>query len=285
MHKNAGSIPVNKFGDESGAGISIERIAFKDLPDLGEWEQPERHDRHAFFLLETGTVNLEIDFQEYKINAPAIIYMHPDQVHRIIAFKNITVSTLAIDNESVNSEYLKLLEDILPAVPMPLTQQTFVLLAEVASLCTNFAERKKDKLYQTLLENQCNTLVGLVISLYLDRQISTGKLSRSELITKAFREALAIHFTSLKRPADYAEKLHLSTSYLNECVRNTTGQPVTYHIQQRIILEAKRLLYHSALSLKEIAGTLGYDDYAYFSRLFAKVTDMSPLSFRRKNLD
>jgi AraC family transcriptional activator of pobA len=285
MHKNAGSIPVNKFGDDSGAGISIERIAFENLPDLGEWEQPERHDRHAFFLIETGTVTLEIDFQKYSIIAPSIIYMHPDQVHRIIAFENISVSTLAMNSESLNPEFLKLLEEITPTVPMPLNRETFVLLAETASLCTKFAERKKDQLYQTLLKSQCNTLIGLIISPYLEPRVPAEKLSRTELVNKAFRESLALHFTRLKRPADYAEKLHLSSPYLNECVKNTTGQSVGYHIQQRVILEAKRLLYHSDSSLKEIAAALGYDDYAYFSRLFTKIAGLSPLSFRNKNLD
>jgi len=66
-------------------------------------------------------------------------------------------------------------------------------------------------------------------------------------------------------------------------VKSVTGQPVSWHIQQRVILEAKRLLYHSGRSLKEIAATLGYDDYPYFSRLFTKVAGMSPLTFRHKN--
>jgi len=70
---------------------------------------------------------------------------------------------------------------------------------------------------------------------------------------------------------------------LNECVKNATGHPVSYHIQQRIILEAKRLLYHSGKSVKEIATQLGYDDYPYFSRLFTKITGMSALAFRNRN--
>jgi len=50
-------------------------------------------------------------------------------------------------------------------------------------------------------------------------------------------------------------------------------------------LEAKRLLYHSDQSLKEIAAILGYDDYPYFSRLFTKVAGIAPLNFRHKNRD
>ncbi|GAB2684947.1 AraC family transcriptional regulator [Mucilaginibacter koreensis] len=283
MHKN-GAIPVNSFGDDSGAGISVERIAFDNLPELGEWEQPERHDCHTFFLLEQGSVHIEIDFQQYQIKAPSIIYMHPDQVHRIIGFAHVIVSALAMDNEYLNPEYLKLLEEITPAMPVAISPENFEMLKQAASLCIRYKEREKDTLYQSLLKDYCNGWVGIIITIYLEQLQSTDKTLRAEYVTKAFRQALALHFTRLKRPADYAEQLHLSTSYLNECVKSTTGQSVTWHIQQRVILEAKRLIHHSNQSLKEIALALGYDDYAYFSRLFTKVAGMSPVAFRLKNL-
>ena len=89
----------------------------------------------------------------------------------------------------------------------------------------------------------------------------------------------------MKSPAEYAKTLNISSAYLNECVKSTTGNSVSYYIQQRIILEAKRLLYHSGKSVKEIAVELGYDDYPYFSRLFSKVTGMTALAFRNKNHD
>jgi AraC-like DNA-binding protein len=92
-------------------------------------------------------------------------------------------------------------------------------------------------------------------------------------------------FLTAKRPTEYAQKLNISTSYLNECVKYTTGHPVSFHLQQRVILEAKRFLYYSEKSVKEIADELGYDDYPYFSRLFTKVTGMSALAFRNKNRD
>ncbi|SDD37492.1 AraC-type DNA-binding protein [Mucilaginibacter pineti] len=285
MRKNIGSIPVNKFGDEFNSGFTIERIDFEYLPYLGDWEQPERHDRHSFFLLEKGAVNMEIDFHRYEIHSPAVIYMHPDQVHRIISFEKVTVSAWAINDENLKPEYLKLLENITPASPISLNIETSALFSEAVSLCIKFAERKMDRLHHSLLKDHCNALVGLVISSHLDQSSSADKLSRLELVTKAFREILALHFIQLKRPTDYAKRLHLSTPYLNECVKNTTGHSVSYHIQQRVILEAKRLLYHSDHSLKEIAAALGYDDYPYFSRLFTKVAGMTPLAFRAKNLD
>jgi AraC-like DNA-binding protein len=230
-------------------------------------------------------VTIEIDFERYHIRSPAIIYMHPDQVHRIIGFDKVAASACAINNETLNPEYLQLLESISPAAPVYLTPETFGLLSEAVSLCIKVGGRAKDQVYFSLCKDHGNALVGLIISTLIEKNSVTDKQSRAELVTKAFREDLSHHFTRLKHPSDYAEKQHLSTAYLNECVKSTTGQPVSWHIQQRVILEAKRLLYHSDQSLKEIAAILGYDDYPYFSRLFTKVAGIAPLNFRHKNRD
>ncbi len=287
MAKRSTSIPVNTMANNFGSGIFIEKIALDEatLNSLEEAKQPHREDRHSFFLLESGTVHIEIDFQKFIINSPSVIYMHPNQVHRIIKIENMTVSSWAINNESLNPEYLKLLEDITPAKPLVLTQEMFSIISESISLCLKFSERKSDKLYHSLLKDSCNALVALVISQYLELAKSTDKSSRFELINKAFREILERDYVTSKSPTAYAQKLNISAPYLNECVKNSTGYSVSHHIQQRVILEAKRLLYHSNKSVKEITAELGYDDYPYFSRLFTKLTGMTALAFRNKNLD
>lgn len=287
MLKKIKPIPVNYFDNGYHSGISIEKLLITEenlfTPDEDS-DQTHRHDRHSFFLLERGTVQLEIDFQKYEIKAPSVIYIHPDQVHRTITL-DVTVSSWAINNENLNPEYLELLEEITPAKPLILNEETFSLISEAVSLCIKFLERKNDKLYNGLIRDSCNALVALVVSLYLDQSGSTDKLSRFEIVTKTFRKTLEHNYITAKRPTDYAQKLNISTPYLNECVKNTTGFSVSYHIQQRIILEAKRLLYHSDQSVKEIAAKLGYDDYPYFTRLFTKVTGMTAMAFRNKNLD
>jgi len=293
MRKKNGFIPVNTMADSFGAGISIERVSLKDLlnpenitsyaPEDGK--QSHRHDGHSFFLLESGSVSIEIDFQKYMIIPQSVIYIHPNQVHRTIASDDVTVSCWSVTNENLNPEYLKLLEGITPAKPIVLQQETFAMLSDAVTLFIKFAALKNDKLHHSFLKDSCNALIALAISQYLAVAKPIDKLSRFEIVYRSFRELLERHYTTAKRPADYAQKLNLSTPYLNECVKNVTGYSVSYHIQQRIILEAKRLLFHSDKSVKEIAALLGYDDYPYFSRLFTKVTGITALAFRSKNLD
>jgi len=287
IRKKSKSIPINLKANEFGEGIAIEKISFKDfgIEEIEEAKKSHREDGHSFFLLETGTVSFEIDFQKYKIKSPTVVYIHPNQVHRILAFENAISSSWSINNENLNPEYLELLEDIIPVKPLVLQKETFSIISEAVSITTKIFEQKNNKLYHFLLKDSCNALVGLVVSQCLEQAKSSDKRSRFEIINKDFNVILERNYTTTKRPTEYAQKLHLSTSYLNECVKNTTGYSVSHHIQQRVILEAKRLLSHSDKTIKEIAAELGYDDYPYFSRLFTKVTGMTALTFRNKNLD
>ncbi|HAR37126.1 MAG TPA: AraC family transcriptional regulator, partial [Porphyromonadaceae bacterium] len=72
--------------------------------------------------------------------------------------------------------------------------------------------------------------------------------------------------------------------YLYEAVKQTTGQSVSHYIHNEIVIQAKRLLFYTDRSVKEIALELGYEDYAYFTRLFTKTSKLSPTQFRKKHL-
>lgn len=285
MPKKSKSIPVNTLSEESEHGVAFGRIAVKKNRIFKEAAYAHRHDFHLFFCQEEGMTPIEIDFQQYQMEALSLVYIHPSQVHKMDSVEKGVVAGWAINNENLNPEYLKLLEEIAPAGPMIMDQETFTLISEMLSLCIKFSARKGERLYRSLLKDSCNVLVALVVSQYMGKDKAKDYSPRFAVINKAFKSGLEDNFPMLKRPAFYAQLLNISTAYLNECVKKATGQSVSYHIQQRIILEAKRLLFHSDKTVKEIAVELGYEDYPYFSRLFTKVTGMTPLAFRRENRD
>jgi AraC-like DNA-binding protein len=105
-------------------------------------------------------------------------------------------------------------------------------------------------------------------------------MSRPVQLAQDFKKLLVEHVRTLKSPSAYAAKLNVSETYLNEALKKATGLSVSYWIQQEVILEAKRLLYYSQLNVKEIAHALGYEDHAYFSRLFKKAEGVTPLAFK-----
>ncbi|GAA4448794.1 helix-turn-helix transcriptional regulator [Rurimicrobium arvi] len=282
------NIPVNSLTDGIGSGIMIDRsvISKADFVSAQQYEeatQAHRDEGHTFHFLERGALVMEIDFREHLLKAPCIVYMHPSQVHRILDFKNITVCSLAIGDDQLHTGYAALLEQLSPALPLRPGKAELAMLSDICALCLRIAADKGNRLHDALLRDSCNTLVAYIASLLSKQDRLQGNASRQTQIANSFKQLLDEHYKTLKRPAAYADMLHISVPYLNECVRHATGLSASQQIQDRIVLEAKRLLFHTGKSVKEIASELGYTDYPYFSRLFTKATGMSALTFRSKN--
>ncbi|WP_264551160.1 helix-turn-helix domain-containing protein [Flavobacterium sp. N2038] len=99
-----------------------------------------------------------------------------------------------------------------------------------------------------------------------------------------FSRLVEIHFRTKHTVADYADILGVAPKTLsNKFNRLELSQPNDI-IKDRIILEAKRLLGYSSLSVKEIAYQLGYEDPAYFNRLFTNKVGDTPSNFKKKYL-
>ncbi len=90
------------------------------------------------------------------------------------------------------------------------------------------------------------------------------------------------NYASDRSPESYAEQLHVSVRHLNRICRSCYGTSFGELITGRVILEAKRLLSGQEWSMKEIANRLGFEEYAYFSRVFKQQTGETPRDFREK---
>lgn len=283
MRKKSKNIPVNTLPEDACRGIMMMRESFNGSPNSEEVERSHRDGGYTFIIQEKGKTIIEIDFQTHHIEASALIFIHPHQVHRVIVFEDAMISTWIITDENIRPEYLGLLENLAPVNILPVLPDTLAVLKDSVRLSMKLSEKKGEILYHSILKESVNTLVAQIVSQYLAISKPSEHNTRFDNITREFKTALEKYFKSIKNPSDYAAQLNISTSYLNECVKSVTGKSVSIHIQLRVVLEAKRLLYHSGKSVKEIAGELGYDDYSYFTRLFTKVAGISPMGFRDKN--
>jgi AraC-like DNA-binding protein len=81
--------------------------------------------------------------------------------------------------------------------------------------------------------------------------------------------------------ADYAEMLNKSPKTLSNLFKKYNEKSPLQIIQNRIILEARRLLRYSDKSIKEIAYVIGYEDIQSFSRFFKKMEGVSPSEFKK----
>ncbi|WP_333660788.1 helix-turn-helix domain-containing protein [Chishuiella changwenlii] len=98
---------------------------------------------------------------------------------------------------------------------------------------------------------------------------------------RKFSQQVEKNFKFMHNISDYADILNVTPKNLNKKVTQLGYQAPKQIIVERLMLEAKRLLAHSILTVKEIGYALGYEDDAYFVRFFTKQTGVSPLQFRK----
>ncbi|WP_159471656.1 AraC family transcriptional regulator [Dyadobacter sp. 3J3] len=137
-------------------------------------------------------------------------------------------------------------------------------------------------------KSRSEVLQGLlkILMIYLSRKIDTHPATTlsgsSKELLKKFVLLVDQNFIRKKMVNDYASDLFVSPNYLNEVVKKQTGFTASYHIQKRVVLEAKRLALNPEINMKAIAFQLGYDDVAHFSKFFKSCNGISFTDFRKK---
>jgi len=104
--------------------------------------------------------------------------------------------------------------------------------------------------------------------------------SRHRLLVTRFRETVEDAFRDGWSLADYSAALNVSQSRLRKACLGVTEQSPMQIVHARVLLEAKRHLLYTSMSVGEIAYALGFDDPAYFTRFFSQRTGVSPRTFR-----
>jgi AraC family transcriptional regulator, transcriptional activator of pobA len=96
-----------------------------------------------------------------------------------------------------------------------------------------------------------------------------------------FCQLIEDNFTQHQPLAWYAKKLGITAAHLNVLCRQTVGKSALELIHERMVLEAKRNLIYTSMTISVVSYTIGFSDPAYFTRFFKRQVGMSPKDFRR----
>ncbi len=284
MATKGNTIPVHRLGEQTDQGYQLERMhAFNKEDRDSMVMELHRDDHYIFVLCEAGGSKVVIDFEHFSIPHLTLVCVLPGQVHSYYDIEEgISGWFVAMDPGTIPEVFRAVLEDpLLSTKPLPVRAGDMDRLVKCLELANDMQERPVSQYSRQAVYFLLDSFTAMAAELYAARQgMTAGNVSRSRSINQEFRTMLAMKYKTVKSAGEYASALHLSLSYLNEAVKEATGFTVSYWIQHEILLEAKRLLYYSGGSVKEIAHELGYDDHAYFSRMFKKAVGRSPGGFR-----
>jgi AraC family transcriptional activator of pobA len=132
-------------------------------------------------------------------------------------------------------------------------------------------------------------VIGLLLCLMLlkmkrlavttkDKKIHTAP----EILAQGFMDSVRVYALTQKSAKFYAATLYVTPNHLNKCVKDCTGKPVSVHILEMTMLEAKILLKQKPNNITEIAAMLGFQNVSYFTRVFKKHSGYAPKDYREK---
>ena len=139
----------------------------------------------------------------------------------------------------------------------------------------------KDDLQNDMLQMMLKRLLILCTRIYKEQTELTTFDKKSLDIVRDYNYLVETNFKTKKQVADYAEMLHKSPKTLSNLFKKYNEKSPLQIIQDRTVLEARRLLHHSDQSIKEIAYEIGYEDIQSFSRFFKKMEGVSPSEFKK----
>lgn len=262
-------------------------VLIEHFPEQKEDDQlrtAHRDNNYLFILVEKGSLQIMVDFNEFVLGEGEVLCVLPGQVHRGTMLGNALKGCgVAIRTAAIPQHVRDFFEHAAPSGPKLSSLKERRAIKKAIELLELMSEETGSQ--QIFEVNAIRSATGVLANLFAqiyerfiaDKIVVAG---RDQVITQSFRTLLRQHFKVHKLPSFYAEQLHISVPYLNQAVRQTTGMPVSYWIHAEIIMEAKRMLFHTNLSSKEIAFSLGFDDHTYFTRFFTKKAGATPIIFR-----
>lgn len=273
-------------------GLCILRLEDIDLNTI--LNKPYTNTFHEIIFVTEGTLTHSIDGIENKITFPEICTLEEGHVHEILKIENIKGFFVRYKNEFIPSSGTSYKTTFYACFKGYLGDDNhhIVLSSEEMEQCTNMLSLLVSEYLQVgdfsvskgIMQH---LLIALVLILERRaRVVQTKRVSNTKnnekVLYHAFVGLLEKFFLQEHNITFYAQELGLSRRKLSEIIKKFTQKTAKRLHVERTMLEAKRLLAYSNLSLKQIAYELGYEHAPYFSNKFKAEFGITPNQYRRR---
>lgn len=267
-YKQFGNVQFNKNADEDGLLNTV--------------------DDHIKILFIPKNSIIQVDFQEFNMETDALLFINPkviikpcETVDGELLYFNRDFYCIEIHDQEVACDGI--LYNNVFEIP-------FVKLDDIQSkdIQNIFQEIKTEMNNEDAnTEEMLRILLKLIILKSTriwkqQHQLEESTQHNDVQFLRKFSKLVELHYKTHHSVANYAELLFVTPKNLSKKIGLISKSTPNDIIKDRIILESKRLLAHTKMTVKEIAYSLNYEDDAYFIRFFSKHTGLSPVSFRKQ---
>lgn len=274
------------------------QLAIHDLNEYitkhkGHTTKPHIHSYYQVIWFKQGNGKHFIDFEAHDVTDNTILFVAKNQVHYFddnTNYKGILLhfnETFIVQKDNETDFFLKcnLFNNPYLQPLCALKKPTAIIFEEyIAQIKREFSnpdEFGKEELLKSYLKafliqiqrvkQACEQTEEQTTTVFDDKKVQLIKFIN--LIDENYTKGLSV--------SEYAKLLFISSRTLSDLTNQQLNKTPSQMIQERIVLEAQRLLLYSELNVNQIGYRLGFDDPSYFVKYFKKHTNLSPLGFRK----
>ena len=243
----------------------------------GDWHSvPHAHSHTELFFIVSGKGQFLIQDQIFPVGINDLVIINPNVIHT---------------EDSLNAQPLEYIVLGIGGIELATTENSngrFCILdhfesAEISSCLRNILREMEQKNtgYQDICQAYMEILIirlmrNTAMTLQAEPQGNTGNRQCANV-----KRYIDLHFKESLTLEQLAEEAHMSKYYLSHAFKREYGiSPINYMISRRID-ESKYLLAETDLSMSQIAQLLGFSSLSYFSQVFRKENNTSPMEFRQ----
>lgn len=253
-------------------------------------ETPHRHNYQELFVVQSGHGLHTIDGQMIELLPRTVSVIGKGQVHAVEHFTDLTGWLVRFSDDFLPTEMLSPSGQYSTTLFQQLgAQQTITLeasdldrLASILGLLeAEWSQPSTREKEQTLRHLLAVLIIGLE-RVFRDSQTSTMEKRDANRLYQRFVTLLEHDFAQHHDVQYYAAALGVTPVRLSRILGSIIGKSTKQIIDERIVLEAKRFLHYTDMSITGIAEALGYSDQFHLSKTFKRLTGIAPQSFREE---
>jgi len=264
----------------------INKIPAHIFDNQSKITKPHKHNSYLVILFTKGSGRHEIDFNSYEIKPGTLFVLAPGQTHHWELSEDIDGY---IFSHTANFYDLHYSHNRIHQFPFFFSIQNTPYLfledtkqKEIEVLFTKLFDEylSKQAFQQQMILSHIDIIYIALSRLYLAENFQ--KIIKTNSYSEKFQQfetLLEKKYIQEKSPSQYADWMNISSKHLNRITKTVIDKTASEVITDRIVLEAKRRVLHTKNNFSEIAASLGYDDYAYFSKLFKKASGLTLTEF------
>lgn len=258
-----------------------ERIIRKLIP---EPVPPHRHNFQEVIFIKEGKANHTIDGSQIKVAGPAVLLVAEGKIHSFFPDPAVKGWAIRFTNEFLPLEIDELFSQFIELSTIPLNDKKVIDKLETLSKLLYEEYRKPTTDDNSLLRH----LLASILHILQSEKRKFNTLNQPEKTADycmfyRFLNLLDKNFKTEKTVEFYANELNVTTKKLAELSKERFGISTIKIIEQRRLIEAKRLLAYTDQTVQQIAFDLGYEDHSYFAKVFRKNLNITPTEFRENN--